>query len=347
MSGDKDLLVVKNLRMVFNTDAGAVRALDGVSLSVGYKEVVGVVGESGAGKSALGLTIMRLIPSPPGEILEGSSIIFKGVDLLKLSEEEMNRIRGTGISMIFQEPMTSLNPVFTIGDQIKESIRLRIERSKKSKRTGERRSLPDEADNKKGVYEELLEALRLVRIPDPEKIAKSYPHELSGGMRQRAMIAMALAAKPSLLIADEPTTALDVTTQAQILKLLRDLMEEVGTSILFITHDFGVIGEIADRVAVMYAGNIVEVADVYALFHKPLHPYTIGLMESIPRLNGSKTALPTLPGSMPSLISPPPGCKFHPRCPHAFDKCRKTIPKLVQIGKRRWVACHLFEDDKR
>ncbi|MEM3607700.1 MAG: ABC transporter ATP-binding protein [Candidatus Bathyarchaeia archaeon] len=343
MSGDNGLLTVRNLRMVFDTDAGAVRALDGIDLSIGYKEVVGVVGESGAGKSALGLTIMRLIPSPPGRILEGSSIIFKGVDLLKLSEEEMTRVRGTGISMIFQEPMTSLNPVFTIGDQIKESIRLRISRSRRE-RTG--RSPLNRVGDARSVDEELLEALRLVRIPDPEKIARSYPHELSGGMKQRAMIAMALAAKPSLLIADEPTTALDVTTQAQILKLLRDLMEEVGASILFITHDFGVIGEIADRVAVMYAGNIVEVADVYELFRKPSHPYTMGLMESIPRLTGDKAELPTLPGSMPSLISPPPGCKFHPRCPHAFDRCRREPPKLVEISRGRWVACHLFGGDR-
>ncbi|MEM2122181.1 MAG: ABC transporter ATP-binding protein [Candidatus Bathyarchaeia archaeon] len=343
MSEDNSLLIVKNLRMIFITDAGAVRALDGVDLSVGYREVLGVVGESGAGKSALGLTIMRLIPSPPGRILEGSSIIFKGIDLLKLSEEEMTRVRGTGISMIFQEPMTSLNPVYTIGDQIKESIRLRITRSKKERPRG---GSLDKLDGGVSVEEELLEALRLVRIPDPEKIAKSYPHELSGGMRQRAMIAMVLAAKPSLLIADEPTTALDVTTQAQILKLLRDLIEEVGASILFITHDFGVIGDIADRVAVMYAGNVVEVADVYDLFRRPSHPYTIGLMESIPRLTGGREELPTLKGSMPSLISPPPGCKFHPRCPHAFDRCRREPPKLVEIGRGRWVACHLFEEDK-
>ena len=325
--------------MIFNTDAGVVRALDGVDLSVGYKEVLGVVGESGAGKSALGLTIMRLIPSPPGRILEGSSIIFRGVDLLKLSEEEMNRVRGTGISMIFQEPMTSLNPVYTVGDQIKESIRLRIARSRRERPRGGRLERLDDGGS---VEDELLEALRLVRIPDPEKIAKSYPHELSGGMRQRAMIAMMLAAKPSLLIADEPTTALDVTTQAQILKLLRDLMEEVGASILFITHDFGVIGEIADRVAVMYAGNVVEIAGVHDLFHKPSHPYTIGLMESIPHLTGERGELPTLPGSMPSLISPPPGCKFHPRCPHAFEKCRRETPRLVDMGGERWVACHLF-----
>jgi peptide/nickel transport system ATP-binding protein len=302
-----------------------------VDLDVGWDEVVGLVGESGCGKTVLGLSILGLNPTPPARLLKGSEILFKGKDLAKLATNEFSSVRGTGVSMIFQEPATSLNPVFTIGDQIAESIKLRFQR-------GENTATPRSS----AINEQVHEALRLVRIADPERVAHRYPHELSGGMKQRAMIAMALAAKPSMLIADEPTTALDVTIQAQILRLMRELMNEVKTSILFITHDLGVIAEIADRVAVMYAGRIVEESNVKELFSDPLHPYTQGLLGSLPRLSDLDREIQQLPGSVPDAISPPEGCSFHPRCKFVMDQCRTIQPELKEIRPGRKVACHLY-----
>jgi oligopeptide/dipeptide ABC transporter ATP-binding protein len=322
---------MRNVRLEFNTEQGTVHALRGVDLDVGRDEVVGLVGESGCGKTVLGLSILGLNPVPPAQLLEGSQIIFEGKDLAKLKPNEFASVRGTGISMIFQEPATSLNPVFTIRDQITESIKLRFHRS-------ENTSTPPSSVIDKEVYE----ALRLVRIADPERVAHRYPHELSGGMKQRAMIAMALAAKPSMLIADEPTTALDVTIQAQILRLMRDLMNEVKTSILFITHDLGVIAEIADRVAVMYAGRIVEESSVKELFNEPLHPYTQGLLDSLPKLSDLDKEIQQLPGSVPDAIDPPQGCTFHPRCKFAMNHCRTVQPELKEVKPGHKVACHLY-----
>jgi peptide/nickel transport system ATP-binding protein len=290
-----EVLSIENMRLNFNTEYGALHALRGVGLVVGRNEVVGLVGESGCGKTVLGLSVLGLNPTPPAELLEGSRILFKGRDIAGLAQNELTLVRGTGISMIFQEPMTSLNPVFTVGEQIAESIKLRLQRDQSEK-------------------------------------------------KPRAMIAMALAAKPSLLIADEPTTALDVTIQAQILTLMRDLMREVQTSILFITHDLGVIAEIADRVAVMYAGQIVEEASVRELFSEPLHPYTQGLLASLPRLSELDKEIEHLPGSVPDALNPPKGCSFHPRCKHATDQCMTIAPSFLIRRSGHKVACHLYEE---
>jgi len=325
------LLSMRNVRLEFNTEEGTIHALRGVDLNVGRDEVVGLVGESGCGKTVLGLSILGLNPVPPAKLLEGSQILFKGKDLAKLATNEFAAVRGTGVSMIFQEPATSLNPVFTIGDQITESIRLRYQRSENT-----------HTPSSSVINEQVREALKLVKIADPERVAHRYPHELSGGMKQRAMIAMALAAKPSMLIADEPTTALDVTIQAQILRLMRDLMNEVKTSILFITHDLGVISEIADRVAVMYAGRIVEESNVGELFKEPLHPYTAGLLASLPRLSELSKEIQPLAGSVPDAINPPKGCSFHPRCKFVMDQCHTIQPELKEVKPGHKVACHLY-----
>jgi peptide/nickel transport system ATP-binding protein len=327
------LLSMENVHLEFGTEQGTVHALRGVDLQVGTNEVVGLVGESGCGKTVLGMSVLDLNPVPPAVLLPGSRILFQGRDLAKMPRSELALVRGTGISMIFQEPASSLNPVFTVGDQIAESIRLRIRRKQKNQ---------DGATSAQTVNEEVLEALRLVRIADPERVARRYPHELSGGMKQRAMIAMAMAAKPSLLIADEPTTALDVTIQAQILRLMRDLMKEVKTSILFITHDLGVIAEIADRVAVMYTGRIVEEASTEELFKDPLHPYTQGLLASLPKLSELEKEIQQLPGSVPDAINPPSGCSFHPRCKFAMDHCRTKMPEVKTIKPGHRVSCHLY-----
>jgi oligopeptide/dipeptide ABC transporter ATP-binding protein len=322
---------MRNVRLEFNTEEGTIHALRGVDLNVGRDEVVGLVGESGCGKTVLGLSILGLNPVPPAKLLEGSQILFKGKDLAKLATNEFAAVRGTGVSMIFQEPATSLNPVFTIGDQITESIRLRYQRSENT-----------HTPSSSVINEQVREALKLVKIADPERVAHRYPHELSGGMKQRAMIAMALAAKPSMLIADEPTTALDVTIQAQILRLMRDLMNEVKTSILFITHDLGVISEIADRVAVMYAGRIVEESNVGELFKEPLHPYTAGLLASLPKLSELSKEIQPLAGSVPDAINPPKGCSFHPRCKFVMDQCHTIQPELKEVKPGHKVACHLY-----
>ena len=318
------VLEVRNLQTVFFTASGLFRAVDDLSLRVRRGETLAIVGESGCGKSVSALSIMRLVPDPPGRIV-GGEVRLEGTDLLSLDDEKMRDIRGNRISMIFQEPMTSLNPVMRIGDQITEAVRLHQPLSAKQ------------------AWAQAVEMLRLVRIPEPARRAREYPHQLSGGMRQRAMIAMALACRPALLIADEPTTALDVTIQAQILALILDLQKEFGTGLILITHDLGVVAQTAQRVIVMYAGRKVEEADVDSLFAGPRHPYTRGLMASIPALPlaGSKASarLAEIPGMVPSLVRLPPGCAFAPRCPLATERCRAEYPPLEKFGGNHFAAC--------
>lgn len=319
----KELLSIKNLQTHFFTHEGTVRAVSGVNLTIAKGETLGVVGESGCGKSVTALSIMRLIPDPPGKIV-GGEILFEGQNLFELSERAMRDIRGRKISMIFQEPMTSLDPVFTIGHEIMETLLLHQDLRREDARQG------------------AVEALRTVGMPYAEKCVGCYPHELSGGMRQRAMIAMALACNPSLLIADEPTTALDVTIQAQILQLMNDLKERFGTSVMLITHDLGVVSEMCDNVAVMYAGYVVEYTDVDTLFSNPLHPYTRGLKKSIPRLDVEVERLDTISGMVPDLLHVPAGCPFNPRCSSCFDRCLKEMPELREVQQRHFVKCHLY-----
>ena len=318
------VLDVKNLQTVFFTNSGLFKAVDDISFSVRRGETLAIVGESGCGKSVTALSIMRLVPDPPGRIV-GGSVALEGTELLGLDEAEMRAIRGNRISMIFQEPMTSLNPVMRIGDQITEAVRLH------------RKMTAKEAWNK------AVEMLRLVRIPEPEQRAREYPHQLSGGMRQRAMIAMALACRPALLIADEPTTALDVTIQAQILALIVELQKELGTGLILITHDLGVVAQTAQRVIVMYAGKKVEEAGVEALFENPRHPYTRGLMASMPAVatfgSNSDARLEKIPGMVPTLTNLPPGCAFAPRCALAIERCRAEYPPLQDWGEHHLAAC--------
>ena len=317
----KTLLSVKNLKVNFYTSAGTVKAVDGISFEIAKKEIFALVGESGCGKSTTALAIMRLIPYP-GKITEGS-IVFENKNLLNASEDEMAKIRGKKISMIFQNPLTSLNPVYRVGNQVAEAIVL---------------------DNipKKAAWNKVIELFKGVKIPDAEERVYSYPHELSGGMRQRVMIGMMISREPSLIIADEPTTALDVTIQAQIIKLLSELRDTLETSILLITHDFGVVAELADRIAVMYAGKIVEMGDVYQIFENPLHPYTGMLIDALPRITKREGRLKEIPGSVPNLVNPPLGCRFHPRCPLKKEICNIKEPSLVEIEKGHFVACHLY-----
>lgn len=315
------LLEIKNLKTYFYSDKREIKAVDGVDLTIHHGETVALVGESGSGKSITSLSIMKLIPQPPGKIVEGE-IVFDGENLTTYSESEMNRIRGNRISMIFQEPMTSLNPVFTIGNQIMEPLMLH----KKMK--------------KEDALKRTIQLLELVGFGRAKEIVHDYPHQLSGGMRQRAMIAMAMANSPSLLIADEPTTALDVTIQAQILDLMRELKDKTNTSILLITHDLGVVAEMADRVAVMYAGQIVEEADVYTLFQDPKHPYTLGLMNSIPKLEEEQERLESIPGMVPAAYNYPSGCRFAPRCKFATEVCKEEqVLREIEVGHK--VRCVL------
>ena len=318
-----ELIHVKDLRTSFFTPEGEVRAIDGVTFSIDEGKTLGLVGESGCGKSVTSLSIMRLIASPPGKIV-GGEIFYRGRDLLRLKNEEMRKIRGNEISMIFQEPMTSLNPVFTVGNQIGEAIKLHQGLGKKETRA------------------KTIEMLRLVKIADPESRVDAYPHQLSGGMRQRVMIAMALSCNPSLLIADEPTTALDVTIQAQILELMKELQQKIGgMALLLITHDLGVVAEQADDVAIMYAGKIVEKSSAPAIFARPLHPYTIGLLHSLPGRGGAKKKrLDAIPGMVPSPLNLPSGCRFRDRCPKAAGICAEGEPELLEKETGHWVACH-------
>lgn len=323
------VLEVKDLRTHFFTDEGVVPSVDGVSFYVDQEETLGIVGESGSGKSVTSLSIMRLIPNPPGRIV-GGEIIFEGQNIVNKSQEQMRSIRGKDMAMIFQEPMSSLNPVYTVGSQIAEAVMLH---EKVSRREG---------------FNRAVEMLRLVGIPAPERRAREYPHQLSGGMRQRVMIAMALACNPHLLIADEPTTALDVTIQAQILDLIKKLKSEFHAAIMLITHDLGVVAEMCDRVAVMYAGKIVEEGSTADLFREPLHPYTEGLLASIPRLDeeNRQDKLHVIEGTVPNLLHLPKGCAFAPRCPKAMDICRREEPTLEEVGTGRKVSCWLHAKGK-
>jgi peptide/nickel transport system ATP-binding protein len=327
LTNEPPLLEVDGLKTYFDLRHGIVKAVDGVSFTLGPHETLAIVGESGCGKSITALSLMRLVPDPPGRIA-GGSVKLAGVDLLKLDDKAMRAVRGKDIAMIFQEPMTSLNPVLTIGSQIAEVLTLH------------------EPITRQQAAAKAVEMLRLARIPEPEQRAKEYPHQLSGGMRQRAMIAMALACNPKVLIADEPTTALVVTIQAQILDIMLDLQRTLGTAIILITHDLGVVAETAQRVIVMYAGRKVEEAPVEELFARPQHPYTHGLMASIPRLalmrgeeQGEAPRLQEIPGMVPALSDLPVGCVFAPRCVHAQDRCRTTYPAYEEKRPRHWAAC--------
>ncbi|MEJ8543699.1 oligopeptide/dipeptide ABC transporter ATP-binding protein [Brevibacillus borstelensis] len=316
---EANLLEVKNLRTHFKTEDGVVPSVNGVSFSVAKGETLAIVGESGCGKSVTSLSIMGLVASP-GEVV-GGEICLEGQNLLALSKKELRKLRGNKLSMIFQEPMTSLNPVFTIGNQLGEVFRQHRQMDKKQARAHS------------------IEMLEHVGIPNAEKIVDSFPHQLSGGMRQRVMIAMALACNPALLIADEPTTALDVTIQAQILELLKKLNKELQTGVILITHDLGVVAEMADRVVVMYAGEVVEQADVFSLFAEPRHPYTKGLLGSLPKLDEKREELESIPGSVPNPLDMPGGCAFHPRCPAATEECKQTKPQLQEVAPNHLARC--------
>lgn len=324
----ENLLEIKNLKIQFNSSKGRSNAVNGVSFNVKKGETVGIVGESGCGKSVTSLSIMGLIPSPPGEIA-GGEILFNDENLLEKSEVEMQKIRGNKISMIFQEPMTSLNPVLTCGEQITEMIRLH------------------QGVNKQDAKKKAIKLLELVGIPSPERRINEYPHQLSGGLRQRVMIAIALSCNPQLLIADEPTTALDVTIQAQILELIKKLKDELGMSIMLITHDLGVVAEMADEVVVMYAGKVVEKSDVKSLFKNTLHPYTEGLLNSIPRLDEDKDELHTIEGVVPNPLEIPRGCSFNPRCKFAQDICLNNEPPLIEVEPGCYAACWKYDETKK
>ncbi|WML46908.1 ABC transporter ATP-binding protein [Neobacillus sp. PS3-34] len=325
-SVEKDTVVsVKDLKTYFYTEDGVVPAIDGVSFHVKKGETLAIVGESGSGKSVTSLSIMRLIPMPPGKIVDGD-ILFQNESLLAKSDKEMRQIRGNKISMIFQEPMTSLNPVYKVGDQISESIILH------------------QKVNKKEAMAEVVNLLKLVGIPEPERRLNQYPHELSGGMRQRVMIAIALACRPELLIADEPTTALDVTIQNQILQLMKDLKNKSNMSIVLITHDLGVVAEMADRVVVMYAGQVVEQNDIFSIFENPKHPYTEGLLRSMPTVEKKTEKLYTIEGTVPSPLAYPTGCRFAPRCEYATSLCHQEMPEIQNLSDDEVVRCWKYTD---
>jgi peptide/nickel transport system ATP-binding protein len=320
------LLDIRGLKTWFKTEDGMVQSVDGVDIAINRGETVCVVGESGCGKTVTAMSVLKLIPMPPGRIVEGQ-VLWQGRDLVPLPSDEMNKIRAKEIAIVFQEPMTSLNPVYTVGEQIAEVIRLH------------------EGLNRKQALEKTVEMLRLVQIPNPQRRVHDYPHQFSGGMRQRVMIAMALSCNPRLLIADEPTTALDVTIQAQILDLLQDMKERFGMAIMLITHAMGVVAETAQRVVVMYAGKVVEEAPVDKLFGNPLHPYTQGLIRSIPRLDLAaiqKIRLEAIAGTVPSLLNPAPGCRFYARCRHAMPACREAMPPLIEAEPGHKVRCILY-----
>jgi peptide/nickel transport system ATP-binding protein/oligopeptide transport system ATP-binding protein len=317
-----NLLEIKNLKLDFGSGADALRAVDGVSLTIGAGETVCLVGESGCGKTVTALSIARLVPTPPANHV-GGEILLNGRDVLKMSNGELRNIRGGVVSYVFQEPGASLNPVFRVGNQIKESLKLHR---------------PEKATN-----EEVIRLLKLVGIPAPESRIRNYPFEMSGGMQQRAMIAMALASEPKLLVADEPTTALDVTIQAQILELLHELKQRLGMAILLITHNLGIVGDMADRVAVMYAGQIVELAPAKELLRRPLHPYTKALMNAVPKLRGDADRLSAIPGNVPRIGDFPPGCRFAPRCPIAKPECSEKIPELLEVEAGQWVRCPFWK----
>jgi len=319
-----NLLEIQNLRTYFDIRGHVAKAVDDASLAIGKGETLGLVGESGCGKSVTAHSIMQLIPQPPGQIV-GGKIFFEGQNILELSEAKMRKIRGCRISMIFQEPMTSLNPVFSVGDQVGEVIRLH------------------EKLSRSGTRNRVIQMFQLVGIPEPEKRLSNYPHQMSGGMRQRVMIAMALSCNPDLLIADEPTTALDVTIQSQILDLMMELQQRIGMAILLITHDLGVVAEVCEWVAVMYAGVIVEYGNIRSIYKDPKHPYTTGLLNTIPKIDESGSMLKEIEGEVPRLIHPPSGCRFHPRCAYAMEQCSRKKPDEYQVGDLHTTACFLYQ----
>lgn len=320
------LLSVEGLTTEFKTIEGSLVAVNNVDLTIRSGEMVGLVGESGCGKSMTALSIMRLVPSPPGKITSGK-VILKGTDLLQLSKREMRRVRGSQVAMIFQDPATFLNPIMRVGNQIAEAIRIHQDITGNTLRR------------------KVIEALRRARIPDAPQVANYYPHQLSGGMRQRVMIAMAISSEPALLIADEPTTALDVTIQGQILELIANIAKELGTSLLLITHDLSLLATLCDRVYVMYAGQIVEEALIDEVFSSPAHPYTQGLIKSIPRVDHLASRFTTIPGDVPNLLDPPKGCRFHPRCPFVMDECREVLPPSFKLGDQHQTRCWLYKDE--
>lgn len=320
-NNEQTVLRIEDLHTAFPSGQRTLAAVNGINLTLARGKILALVGESGCGKTLTALSILRLVP-PPGRITQGK-IIFNNRDLLSLSEKQMQKIRGKEISLIFQEPGLALNPVYTIGNQIGEVIKIH-------------------QPEIKNINQETLRLLKQVKIPAPEHRLKSYPHQLSGGMQQRALIAMAIACRPRLLIADEPTTALDVTIQAQILQLLKELTQQLQMSVLLITHDLGIVAEVADAVAIMYAGKIVEYTNVYSLFKHPRHPYTQGLLQSIPRLDVIQEHLPAIPGRVPDLIHLPAGCPFHPRCALAIPLCQKLAPQFREIANQHWLACDVF-----
>lgn len=349
------LVKIEDLKVAYEFPEWRLVAVNSVALDVAKKEFLAVVGESGCGKSTLALSLIGLLPNPPAKVLKGS-IVYKGTDLVKLKPKDLRNYRGTEIAMIFQEPLTSLNPVQRVGTQIAEAILIREKRKaghappetevmQKVYRTDAPSAGKNLGGKKKLATElrkESIEALKLVRVADPEQVLERYPFELSGGMRQRVMIAMALAQEPAVLVADEPTTALDVTTQAQVLKLMKELIDEVDTSIVLITHDLAVASQVADRVVVMYAGEVVEDSGVFDLFSKPLHPYTKGLLSCIPTGSKDDTNLMPIPGAVPDLVNPPVGCRYADRCPFVMDVCRSTAPKLIEVSPKHKVSCFLY-----
>lgn len=334
MAGQSTLLSTEDLSVVFETPYGSVQALDHVNLTIGENEIICLVGESGCGKSTLGLSLIGLLPMPPARIASGK-IIHKGIDITSLRKNDLRLMRGTEFFMIFQEPMSSLNPVLTIENQLLEALRVRNERVSKNEET---------ASPKTKLHDELVRSLETVKVSDPERVLKGYPHQLSGGMRQRIMIAMALLLKPSLLIADEPTTALDVSTQDQILKLFSELVGgELKTSVVFITHDLTLVKAFAERIAVMYAGEIVEDGPVESVLKDPKHPYTQGLLKCLPKNHKKDGSIESIPGAVPDLTNPPTGCKFNPRCKYVMDKCSHANPRFYLTGKEHSARCFLYE----
>jgi peptide/nickel transport system ATP-binding protein len=357
VSDGDNLLTAENLSVSYRTYRGLLTAVDDVTMALKKSRIHALVGESGCGKSTLGLALSRLLPE--NQVAYSGKLIYRGVDMLSLREDEVERFRGTHIATVFQEPMTSLNPVYRVGEQLAEALSVKESRAVAYTKETPSISKPEPMNRLFGVNqltllrgrgrmlyqkysEEVHELLRKVRIPNPERVANMYPHELSGGMNQRVMISMALAEKPSLLVADEPTTALDVTTQAQILRLIQSLTREFEMGVLLITHDLGVVAAVAQYASVMYAGKIVEEAPVKELFESPLHPYTLGLMASFPRGRKDSFKLKTIPGAVPPLGRYPAGCRFHPRCDKAFNKCLENVPRLVEVSRDHRVACHLY-----
>ena len=323
---NETVLEVKNLKTYFYTDEGIVRSVDGVDFSLEQGKTLAIVGESGCGKSVTSFSLLRIVQSPPGKIVDGE-ILFDGQDLLKLSEREMRKIRGNEISMIFQEPMTSLNPVLTAGQQIMQALHFHTDMDKKTARA------------------HALEMIKKVGIPDAERAVDQYPYQLSGGQRQRVMIAMALACSPKILIADEPTTALDVTIQAQILRLMTDMQKQFNTAVILITHDLGIVAQVADDVMVMYAGQAIEYAPLREIYRSPMHPYTVGLLKSLPMMSKKEDRLHTIEGSVPSAANYPEGCRFAPRCAYCTERCREEMPELITREGGRKVQCHRYREE--